>query len=86
MPRRQHAELRRHNVKPLGVILADPVKRPCSRVDVYDGFSAQQMGSQRAKVRAALSGRLLTFGGGLASVAAVAPASVCSTSSSASSI
>ncbi len=69
-PRHQHAELRRHDVEPLGDILTDLMERPLAAgtgfiLDVDDGFDAREMRRQRATVRAALSGRLLAFGGGL---------------------
>ncbi len=54
----QHAELRRHNIEPLGDILANPVKlafaaRTGFVVDTDDCLDAWQMGGQRAAVASA---------------------------------
>ena len=89
--RHQHAELRRHDIEPLGDIFADPVQPALAAgaglvVDVDDRLDARQMRGQRAAVTAALSARLLARCGRAASLPPPPPASVCSTSSSASSI
>ena len=57
----QHAELRRHDIEPLGRILADPMQSVAATrarmiLDVDDHLDTRQMGRKRSPVRAALGG------------------------------
>ena len=90
-PRHQHAELRWNDIEPFGDVLADPVKLALAAraglvVDIDDGFDARQMGGQRAAIAPAPARGFGAGRRGFAFRAAASPASVCSTSSSASSI
>ena len=67
--RHQHAEMRRHDVEPLGDILANLMQQPFAArtgfvVDINDNFDARQMSGQSAAIDAAFPRRLLTLGRG----------------------
>ncbi len=83
----QHPELRRHDVEPLGDVLADPMQHPrAARAglarDVDHSLDPRQVGRQGATVRPALCDPCARSAGAVSSAAARPAASTCSASSS----